>query len=141
MSSCAQVRRWQDYKKFGSVNQDPIFKGNSVPNPEMCVSVPEKTHLLHQSARLLYQNSSTSAIGSVYGATQIVALQRGLSSGWSTQATDAVSDLLLRRRRLAMCCCRGYPGGIFDPFGFSKGDFKQAQTKEIKNGALSDHAP
>jgi light-harvesting complex I chlorophyll a/b binding protein 4 len=30
-----EVRRWQDYKNFGSVNQDPIFKGNSVPNPEM----------------------------------------------------------------------------------------------------------
>mmetsp|Transcript_7523 Transcript_7523/g.22237 ORF Transcript_7523/g.22237 Transcript_7523/m.22237 type:complete len:271 (-) Transcript_7523:223-1035(-) len=61
-----EVRRWQDYKKFGSVNQDPIFKGNSVPNPEM-----------------------------------------------------------------------GYPGGIFDPFGFSKGNFKEAQTKEIKNGRLA----
>lgn len=24
--------------------------------------------------------------------------------------------------------------GIFDPFGFSKGDLKEAQTKEIKNG-------
>jgi light-harvesting complex I chlorophyll a/b binding protein 4 len=61
-----EVRRWQDYKNFGSVNQDPIFKGNSVPNPEM-----------------------------------------------------------------------GYPGGIFDPFGFAKGDFKELQTKEIKNGRLA----
>lgn len=32
---CVAVRRWQDIKKFGSVNQDPIFKSNSVPNPEM----------------------------------------------------------------------------------------------------------
>lgn len=61
-----EVRRWQDYKNFGSVNEDPIFKGNKVPNPEM-----------------------------------------------------------------------GYPGGIFDPFGFSKGNFKEAQTKEIKNGRLA----
>ncbi|KAG2440453.1 hypothetical protein HYH02_010335 [Chlamydomonas schloesseri] len=61
-----EVRRWQDYKNFGSVNEDPIFKGNKVPNPEM-----------------------------------------------------------------------GYPGGIFDPFGFSKGDFKSLQTKEIKNGRLA----
>lgn len=27
-----------------------------------------------------------------------------------------------------------YPGGIFDPLGFSKGNFKELQTKEIKNG-------
>lgn len=25
--------------------------------------------------------------------------------------------------------------GIFDPFGFSKGNIKELQTKEIKNGA------
>ncbi len=25
--------------------------------------------------------------------------------------------------------------GIFDPFGFSKGNVKELQTKEIKNGA------
>ena len=31
----AEVRRWQDYKNHGSVNQDPIFKGNSVPNEQM----------------------------------------------------------------------------------------------------------
>ncbi|PNH12496.1 Chlorophyll a-b binding protein P4, chloroplastic [Tetrabaena socialis] len=61
-----EVRRWQDYKNFGSVNEDPIFKGNKVPNTEM-----------------------------------------------------------------------GYPGGIFDPLGFSKGNLKEAQTKEIKNGRLA----
>jgi len=61
-----EVRRWQDYKNFGSVNEDPIFKGNKVPNPEM-----------------------------------------------------------------------GYPGGIFDPLGFSKGNLKELQTKEIKNGRLA----
>ena len=61
-----EVRRWQDYRKHGSVNDDPIFKGNRVPNTEM-----------------------------------------------------------------------GYPGGIFDPLGFSKGNFKEAQTKEIKNGRLA----
>ncbi len=26
------------------------------------------------------------------------------------------------------------PAGIFDPFGFAKGDLKEMQTKEIKNG-------
>ena len=31
----------------------------------------------------------------------------------------------------------GYPGGIFDPLGFSKGDFQSAKTKEIKNGRLA----
>ncbi|KIZ02809.1 Chlorophyll a-b binding protein [Monoraphidium neglectum] len=61
-----EVRRWQDIRKFGSVNQDPIFKGNSVPNLEP-----------------------------------------------------------------------GYPGGIFDPLGFSKGNLKELQTKEIKNGRLA----
>jgi light-harvesting complex I chlorophyll a/b binding protein 4 len=30
-----EVRRWQDYKNFGSVNDDPIFTGNKVSNPEM----------------------------------------------------------------------------------------------------------
>ena len=28
-------------------------------------------------------------------------------------------------------------GGIFDPLGFSKGDIKELQTKEIKNGRLA----
>jgi light-harvesting complex I chlorophyll a/b binding protein 4 len=59
-----EVLRWQDYKNFGSVNEDPIFKGNKVSNVEM-----------------------------------------------------------------------GYPG--FDPLGLSKGDFKELQTKEIKNGRLA----
>ncbi|KAK3278851.1 hypothetical protein CYMTET_13238 [Cymbomonas tetramitiformis] len=63
MMHYVEVRRWQDYKKPGSVNEDPIFSGNSVPNPET-----------------------------------------------------------------------GYPGGIFDPMGFSKGDLKKAQYKEIING-------
>jgi hypothetical protein len=32
----------------------------------------------------------------------------------------------------------GYPGGIFDPFGWSKGsDLKSLKTKEIKNGRLA----
>ena len=29
----------------------------------------------------------------------------------------------------------GYPGGIFDPLGFAKGDTMDAETKEIQNGA------
>eukprot|EP00242_Pyramimonas_sp_CCMP2087_P004387 CAMPEP_0198202554 /NCGR_PEP_ID=MMETSP1445-20131203/5730_1 /TAXON_ID=36898 /ORGANISM="Pyramimonas sp., Strain CCMP2087" /LENGTH=270 /DNA_ID=CAMNT_0043873537 /DNA_START=39 /DNA_END=851 /DNA_ORIENTATION=- len=66
MMHYVEVRRWQDYKKFGSVNTDPFFPGNSVPNTE-----------------------------------------------------------------------KGYPGGIFDPFGFAKGDMKVMQTKEIKNGRLA----
>lgn len=31
----------------------------------------------------------------------------------------------------------GYPGGMFDPMGMSKGDMKAMQTKEIKNGRLA----
>lgn len=61
-----EVRRYQDIRNFGSVNEDPIFKGNKVPNEVM-----------------------------------------------------------------------GYPGGIFDPLGFGKGDMKTMQTKEIKNGRLA----
>lgn len=35
MMHYVEVRRWQDYRNFGSVNEDPIFKGNKVPNEEM----------------------------------------------------------------------------------------------------------
>jgi light-harvesting complex I chlorophyll a/b binding protein 4 len=59
-----EVRRWQDIKKFGSVNEDPIFSGRAVSNPEM-----------------------------------------------------------------------GYPG--FDPLGLGKGNLKDLQTREIKNGRLA----
>ena len=31
----------------------------------------------------------------------------------------------------------GYPGGVFDPLGFSKSNAKEWQTKEIKNGRLA----
>lgn len=31
----------------------------------------------------------------------------------------------------------GYPGGIFDPFGWSKNDISTLQLKEIKNGRLA----
>jgi light-harvesting complex I chlorophyll a/b binding protein 4 len=31
----------------------------------------------------------------------------------------------------------GYPGGIFDPLGFAKGNVMELQTKEIKNGRLA----
>ncbi|KAI8475812.1 MAG: chlorophyll a/b-binding protein domain-containing protein [Monoraphidium minutum] len=66
MMHFVEVRRWQDIRKHGSVNDDPIFKGNKVPNLEP-----------------------------------------------------------------------GYPGGIFDPLGFSKGNLKELQTKEVKNGRLA----
>lgn len=67
MMHFVEVRRWQDFRNPGSVNDDPVFKGNSVPNEVM-----------------------------------------------------------------------GYPGGIFDPFGFSKGkDLESLKTKEIKNGRLA----
>lgn len=32
----------------------------------------------------------------------------------------------------------GYPGGIFDPLGFAKGNTMEAETKEIKNGEQID---
>ena len=31
----------------------------------------------------------------------------------------------------------GYPGGIFDPFGFAKGDIEELKLKEIKNARLA----
>eukprot|EP00211_Chloroparvula_japonica_P016750 CAMPEP_0119122224 /NCGR_PEP_ID=MMETSP1310-20130426/2546_1 /TAXON_ID=464262 /ORGANISM="Genus nov. species nov., Strain RCC2339" /LENGTH=275 /DNA_ID=CAMNT_0007111847 /DNA_START=33 /DNA_END=860 /DNA_ORIENTATION=- len=63
----AETRRYLDYKSPGSMNQDPAFTGNKLP--------------------------------------------------------DGNSP--------------GYPGGIFDPFGWSKGDLKTLQLKEIKNGRLA----
>ena len=31
----------------------------------------------------------------------------------------------------------GYPGGVFDPMGFSKGNMEELKLKEIKNGRLA----
>ena len=63
-----EARRYQDYLKPGSANQDPIFAGNKLPDGNK----------------------------------------------------------------------PGYPGGIFDPMGFSKGaDFETLKVKEIKNGRLA----
>ncbi|GIL88996.1 hypothetical protein Vretimale_16284 [Volvox reticuliferus] len=63
----AELRRYQDFVKPGSANQDPIFPNNKLPDGNE----------------------------------------------------------------------PGYPGGIFDPFGWSKGDMKSLKTKEIKNGRLA----
>jgi hypothetical protein len=62
-----ELRRYQDMKKPGSANQDPIFSNNSLP----AGNEP------------------------------------------------------------------GYPGGIFDPAGFAKGDVNTLKLKEIKNGRLA----
>jgi hypothetical protein len=62
----AEVRRWQDMRKPGSVNEDPAFSGNKLPS------------------------------GIV-----------------------------------------GYPGGIFDPLGYAKGDLNKLKAKEIANGRLA----
>ncbi|KXZ44933.1 hypothetical protein GPECTOR_60g710 [Gonium pectorale] len=63
----AEFRRYQDFVKPGSANQDPIFSNNKLPDGNE----------------------------------------------------------------------PGYPGGIFDPFGWSKGDIKSLKLKEIKNGRLA----
>lgn len=66
MMGFAETRRWMDIKNPGSVNKDPVFSTNSLPD------------------------------GSV-----------------------------------------GYPGGIFDPFGWGKNDLASLQLKEVKNGRLA----
>ena len=62
----AEVRRWQDIKKPGSVSEDPAFPGNKLPQGVV-----------------------------------------------------------------------GYPGGIFDPLGYAKGDLAKLKAKEIANGRLA----
>eukprot|EP00854_Cymbomonas_tetramitiformis_P018503 gene18503-22084_t len=61
-----EIRRWRDFVKPGSVDADPLFPGNKLPDHEV-----------------------------------------------------------------------GYPGGIFDPFGFAKGDVDKMKVREIKNGRLA----
>eukprot|EP00775_Hariotina_reticulata_P004546 gene4546-4798_t len=61
-----EFRRLQDIRKPGSVNQDPFFSNNKLPDGEV-----------------------------------------------------------------------GYPGGIFDPLGYSKGDIETLKLKEIKNARLA----
>ncbi|KAK3281794.1 hypothetical protein CYMTET_3810 [Cymbomonas tetramitiformis] len=66
MMGYAETRRWLDIKNPGSVNQDPVFSSNSLPEGVV-----------------------------------------------------------------------GYPGGIFDPFGWASKDMSSLQLKEIKNGRLA----
>ena len=42
-----EVRRWQDIRNHHSVDEDPIFKGNKVPNEEM--GYPGQPSLPHES--------------------------------------------------------------------------------------------
>jgi light-harvesting complex I chlorophyll a/b binding protein 4 len=50
---------------------------------------------------------------------------------------SANQDPIFPANKLPSTSTPGYPGGIFDPLGFSKGDLMAAQTKEIKNGRLA----
>lgn len=55
----------------------------------------------------------------------------------SSNSLIAIPEFIVNAFNSLTLFPQGYPGGVFDPLGFAKGNAKEVQTKEIKNGRLA----
>jgi light-harvesting complex I chlorophyll a/b binding protein 4 len=107
-----EVRRWQDIRKHGSVNEVRPLEGDVGSGGGRCCLGREQRR------------------------------RGGIGSGEVAAPTPPPppppthQDPIFKGNKVPNLE-PGYPGGIFDPLGFSKGNLKELQTKEVKNGRLA----